>query len=101
MPERLSEACRDDDFASQAVGLAAGKAGANSVEGSSLRGRDGVVHQSLPLIGAGADHDRPGQVGTVSVHLGAEVKQEELSRPGSSARWFGHEAARPAAPMPR
>mgnify|MGYP003694231715 CR=1 FL=1 len=62
-----------------AVGLAAGEAGANSIEGPSLRGGDGVVNQSLPLIGAGTDHDRPGQVGTVSVHLGAEVKQEELS----------------------
>jgi len=41
MPERLSEACRDDDFASEAVGLAAGEAGTNSIEGSSLRGSDG------------------------------------------------------------
>src|SRR5215470_9217685 len=80
MPEGLSETCRDDDVTSEAVGFTPGEAGPNSIEGSSLRGSDGVVDQPLALIGASTDHDRPGQVGTVSVHLGAEVKQEELSR---------------------
>ena len=49
-------------------------------DGSRLRGPHRLVHQPLPLVGPGPDHDRPGQVGTVSAHLGTEVKQQPVPR---------------------
>jgi hypothetical protein len=43
---------------------------------ATLGGLNQCVNRALPLVGPGAYHNSAGEVGTVSIHLRAEVKQQ-------------------------
>ena len=63
--------------------------GAQVLQRPALGAAHQLVHRPLPLVGPGAHHDGPGEVGAVSVHLGAEIEQQPVApahRPRAGAR---------------
>src|SRR5215208_3192009 len=77
--ERLAEPPGSDDLASQGVTFPGRHSGPEVLDSPPLGRLDEIVNHALQLVSLGSDYRGPGQIGTVSVHLGAEVDQEQLT----------------------
>jgi hypothetical protein len=78
--ERRSEAPGRDDVPREGIGLPSRHSRPQVLDGATLSGLNQRVDRPLPLVGPGADYNHTGKVGTVSVHLRAEVKQQQLAK---------------------
>ena len=97
--ERVAEAPGRDDLPRQRVALPAGHAGTEVLERAALGGPDQLVDRPLALVRARPDDHGAGEIGAVSVHLRAEVKQQPLARPARPRRWSARGAAPSAGRM--
>jgi hypothetical protein len=66
------------DIAGQGIALSGRHSRAQMLDRAALGCLDQCVDRALPVVRPGAYHNSAGEVGTVSVDLRTEVKQEQL-----------------------
>jgi hypothetical protein len=77
--ERLAEASRRDDVPRQRITFSGRHPWAQVLDCPALGSLNQLMNRPLPLVGACAYYYSTGEVGTVSVHLRAEVKQQQIA----------------------